>query len=498
MRRWISWVRPPICPRARLALAALGAGARQHRVLGGDPAAPPLPRIQPGTRSSMVAAQMTRVSPTRISDRALGELDVVRHDLHRTQLVGRATVRTARGGDDLTWNVDSTCYRRRGPMRLLRDHRPLPDSRAAGRRHLRAASARRSRVAGDGRGARHAASSLVAPLCRAAVAWTDDAWPFRRRGGPLRAPVRARGARRGPRPPPAAGHRRARLGRGCHRGSAAHPQLARPTRRAWRGSRGRQLGAHSDPGRAARCGGDHHPSGRRPRRLHRAAAPHRASRALSRWGGSGEGLRIARALADTLRGPGLEVADPIEVPALLAAHDVLLVPSRAEAFGIAAAEAIAAGRWVVAADVGGLREVVTDGLNGTLVADGDYAGAIARVPDYDPAAVAATAARFDVTEQRRAMAAGLGRRAGAALGKQRLDLGHHRIGHDTRAAKDDDVAQDPGARAPRQPQRAAGPAPRGGPDPGRAPRPGRWRDRRGRRTRSPRTRPPCLRHTRTC
>ena len=48
---------------------------------------------------------------------------------------------------------------------------------------------------------------------------------------------------------------------------------------------------------------------------------------------------------------------------------------------------------------------MTDGVNGTLVADGDYARAIRDVPDYDPAAVAATAARFDVAEQRRAMAA---------------------------------------------------------------------------------------------
>jgi glycogen synthase len=135
--------------------------------------------------------------------------------------------------------------------------------------------------------------------------------------------------------------------------------------------------------------------------------PRPAERRVLYLGGveTGKGYDIARKLADTLRGPGLEVAEPSQVPALLAAHDVLLVPSRAEAFGIAAAEAIAAGRWVVAADVGGLREVVTDGVNGTLVADGDYARAIRDVPDYDPAAVAATAARFDVSEQRRAMAA---------------------------------------------------------------------------------------------
>ena len=38
----------------------------------------------------------------------------------------------------------------------------------------------------------------------------------------------------------------------------------------------------------------------------------------------------------------------------------------------------------------GLREIVVNGVNGTLVDDGDFAGALARVPDYDPHAVART------------------------------------------------------------------------------------------------------------
>lgn len=135
--------------------------------------------------------------------------------------------------------------------------------------------------------------------------------------------------------------------------------------------------------------------------------PRPAPRRVLYLGGAdpAKGVDVARDLADTLLGPGLAVVDPSEIPAILAAHDVLLMPSRAEAFGLAAAEAIAAGRWVVAADVGGLRGVIDDGVNGTLVRDGDYAAALAAVPDYDPAAVAATAERFDVTVQRRAMAA---------------------------------------------------------------------------------------------
>lgn len=136
-----------------------------------------------------------------------------------------------------------------------------------------------------------------------------------------------------------------------------------------------------------------------------AATPRPAGRRVLYLGGAdpAKGVAVARELADTLLGPGLEVVDPAEIPGVLAAHDVLLVPSRAEAFGLVAAEAIAAGRWVVAADVGGLRTVVSDGVNGTLVRDDDYARALASVPDYDPAAVAATAAGFDVAQQRRAM-----------------------------------------------------------------------------------------------
>jgi hypothetical protein len=44
-----------------------------------------------------------------------------------------------------------------------------------------------------------------------------------------------------------------------------------------------------------------------------------------------------------------------------------------------------------------LREIVTDGINGFLVRDGDFAGAISRVPDYDPFAVAATAQKYSAT-----------------------------------------------------------------------------------------------------
>jgi glycosyltransferase involved in cell wall biosynthesis len=117
-----------------------------------------------------------------------------------------------------------------------------------------------------------------------------------------------------------------------------------------------------------------------------------------------KGVEVARQLADTLVGPGIREVDPSEVPSLIAAHTVVLVPSVAEPFGLVAAEAIASGRWVVARAVGGLVDIITDGVNGTLVSDGDFGGALARVPDYDPATVASTATRFSIEEHRRRMA----------------------------------------------------------------------------------------------
>jgi glycosyltransferase involved in cell wall biosynthesis len=118
-----------------------------------------------------------------------------------------------------------------------------------------------------------------------------------------------------------------------------------------------------------------------------------------------KGYDIARGLADTLVGPWLRDVDPGEVPELMAAHDVVLVPSAAEPFGLVALEAIAAGRWVVANAVGGLRDIVIEGVNGTLVTDGDFAGALSRVPDYDPAAVASTATRYSLERWQATMAA---------------------------------------------------------------------------------------------
>ncbi len=58
--------------------------------------------------------------------------------------------------------------------------------------------------------------------------------------------------------------------------------------------------------------------------------------------------------------------------------DVVLMPSRYESFGLVAIEAMAAGKPVIALDIGGLREIVVDGVNGLLVPlDDTAAGRIA-------------------------------------------------------------------------------------------------------------------------
>ncbi len=85
-----------------------------------------------------------------------------------------------------------------------------------------------------------------------------------------------------------------------------------------------------------------------------------------------------RGLADRVRFLGQRR----DVPDLLAASDVFVLPSRREGLGVAALEAMAAGRPVVASRVGGLGEVVGHEGTGLLV------------PPEDPAALRDALARL--------------------------------------------------------------------------------------------------------
>lgn len=68
-----------------------------------------------------------------------------------------------------------------------------------------------------------------------------------------------------------------------------------------------------------------------------------------------------------------------DVANLLAVSDVALIPSESESFGLAALEAMACGCAVVASRIGGLPEVVRDGLDGYLCELGDLDAMASRV-----------------------------------------------------------------------------------------------------------------------
>jgi N-acetyl-alpha-D-glucosaminyl L-malate synthase BshA len=93
--------------------------------------------------------------------------------------------------------------------------------------------------------------------------------------------------------------------------------------------------------------------------------------------------RIARELGVADRTHALGAQEAV-IP-LLSIADVFLLPSAQESFGLAALEAMACGVPVVASRVGGLPEVIDDGVTGCLRApddlDGMAAGAVALLTD---------------------------------------------------------------------------------------------------------------------
>jgi glycosyltransferase involved in cell wall biosynthesis len=98
-----------------------------------------------------------------------------------------------------------------------------------------------------------------------------------------------------------------------------------------------------------------------------------------------------------------------DVPAIMAALDLLLVPSWREAFGRVAAEAMAVGVPVLATDVGGPAEIVRNGVDGLLLA-----------PREPERWAAAAAALLDDDERRGAMG-----RAGAARAREAFGVDGH-------------------------------------------------------------------------
>jgi len=79
-------------------------------------------------------------------------------------------------------------------------------------------------------------------------------------------------------------------------------------------------------------------------------------------------------------------------PELIQAFDIVAAPSRIEPFGLASLEAMAVARPVVASRVGGIPEVVRDGVDGLLV------------PPEDPDSLAAAISHLlDYPDERRAM-----------------------------------------------------------------------------------------------
>jgi glycosyltransferase involved in cell wall biosynthesis len=104
------------------------------------------------------------------------------------------------------------------------------------------------------------------------------------------------------------------------------------------------------------------------------------------WGAYPEYLAQVRAAADVEHVPWRN-----DAPSLMRHFDVLVAPSHQEPFGTVLSEAMAVGTPVVATRVGGLAEVVDDGVTGLLV------------EPHDPQALAA--AILEVISRREAMGA---------------------------------------------------------------------------------------------
>lgn len=98
-----------------------------------------------------------------------------------------------------------------------------------------------------------------------------------------------------------------------------------------------------------------------------------------------EGRLRAQANAAGIGDRVLFVGETEQIPQALAAFDILVHLPTDESFGLALAEAMAAGLPTVATDIGGCREVVRAGVTGSVTAPGDTAALTAALlPLLDP------------------------------------------------------------------------------------------------------------------
>jgi glycosyltransferase involved in cell wall biosynthesis len=136
--------------------------------------------------------------------------------------------------------------------------------------------------------------------------------------------------------------------------------------------------------------------------------------------GNGPDYRRLRRLAGPTVTFAGRVSDADAAERLAAAR--ALVVTATEEFGIAAVEAQAAGRPVIALADGGVRETVVEGVTGTFYASPDPAALAAAVRAFDPLAIdpracVENAARFDVSHFRHGLRAVVDRAVG---GERRL------------------------------------------------------------------------------
>ena len=110
---------------------------------------------------------------------------------------------------------------------------------------------------------------------------------------------------------------------------------------------------------------------------------------------------LERAIVDAGAGASIRMlGERQDIPDLMGAVDAVLVPSWEEPFGRVVVEAMSLGRTVVATDVGGPAEIITNGVDGVLVPPRDpdrWAAELTAIVDSD-----AVRARLGAAAKRRA------------------------------------------------------------------------------------------------